>query len=64
MKQILRYFSKGELGLWAVSVCLTVGAFCLFDRENYLTLAASVISSSENVCPRFLPEELGISFAP
>jgi pseudouridine kinase len=24
------------------------------------TLAASVIISSENVCPRFLPEELGI----
>ena len=23
-------------------------------------LAASVITSSENVCPRFLPEELGL----
>lgn len=43
MKLLLNYFSKGELALWAVSVCLTVAAFCLFDRENYMTLAASLV---------------------
>ena len=26
-------------------------------------LAASVITSSENVCPRFLPQELGLDIA-
>ena len=39
---------------------LTYGK-CLSDSiEIGSTLAASVITSSENVCPRFLPEELGI----
>ncbi len=43
MKQILRYFSKTELILWTASVLLIVLSFCAFDRENYLTLAASLI---------------------
>ena len=29
-------------------------------REIGTALAASVITSSENVCPRFLPQELGL----
>lgn len=37
------YFSKAELILWTSSVLLIVGSFCLFDRENYLTLSASLI---------------------
>ena len=37
------YFSKLELGLWLSSVGLILGSFCLFDRENYLTLLASLI---------------------
>lgn len=37
------YFSRVEMILWCSSVLLIVGSFCLFDRENYLTLLASLI---------------------
>ncbi len=37
------YFSKLEITLWFSSVVLIVGSFCIFDRENYLTLLASLI---------------------
>ena len=37
------YFSKAEIILWSCSVLLIVGSFCIFDRENYLTLLASFI---------------------
>ncbi len=37
------YFSKVEIILWASSVLLIIGSFCMFDRENYLTLSASLI---------------------
>ena len=37
------YFSKAELILWWASAGLIVISFCLFDRENYLTLCASLI---------------------
>ncbi len=37
------YFSKIEIGLWCSSVFLIIGSFCLFDRENYATLTASLI---------------------
>ena len=37
------YFSKSEIILWSSSVLLIVCSFCLFDRENYLTLSASLI---------------------
>jgi len=43
MKNLLRYFTRGEWTLWGGSVCLIVLAFLLFDRVNYLTLAASLI---------------------
>lgn len=43
MKRLVGYFSKGELWLWGASVVLIVGSFCAFDRENFLTLAASLI---------------------
>jgi len=33
----------GELILWALSVITITGSFLLFDRENYLTLVASLI---------------------
>lgn len=38
-----RYFSKGELALWGASVALILISFCLFDRDNYLALIASLI---------------------
>ena len=37
------YFSKEEKILWISSVVLIVLSFCIFDRENYMTLAASLI---------------------
>jgi len=43
MKKILSYFSKLELVLWFSSVSLILISFWAFDRENYLTLLASLI---------------------
>ena len=37
------YFSKAERVLWCSSTALIVISFCLFDKENYLTLCASLI---------------------
>lgn len=37
------YFSKTEIALWSVSVLCIIMSFCIFDRESYLTLAASLI---------------------
>ena len=42
-KRLVNYFSKGELMLWCSSVILIAVSFCVFDRENYLTLAASLV---------------------
>lgn len=38
-----KYFSKTEIALWCSSVVLIIISFCVFDRENYLTLFASLI---------------------
>ena len=43
MKKLFAYFSKMELILWSVSVIFIVSSFCIFDRESYLTLIASLI---------------------
>ena len=43
IKGAIRYFSKTEIFLWCASVLLILAAFCAFDRENYLTLLASLI---------------------
>ena len=43
MKTIRTYFSKTELALWSVSVLFIIISFCIFDRESYLTLSASLI---------------------
>lgn len=37
------YFSKGEIALWSMSVLLICVSFAIFDKENYLTLTASLI---------------------
>lgn len=42
-KSIVKYFSVGEILLWSFSVLLIVASFCVFDKENYLTLVASLI---------------------
>ncbi len=38
-----KYFSKAEIILWFSSIFLIICSFCIFDRENYLTLSASLI---------------------
>ncbi len=38
-----KYFSKAEIALWCSSVILITVSYLLFDKENYLTLAASLI---------------------
>jgi len=43
MKKATTYFTKTELALWLSSIILILTAFCLFDRESYLTLIASLI---------------------
>lgn len=43
MKILTGYFSKTEIILWSVSVLLILMSFLIFDRENYLTLSASLI---------------------
>lgn len=43
MKKLFAYFSRSELILWSVSVFFIVLSFCVFDRESYLTLFASLI---------------------
>ena len=38
----MNYFTHGELALWSGSMLLIVTAFMMFDRGEYLTLAASI----------------------
>ena len=46
IKTKLNYFNKSELILWCSSVFLIIIFFCVFDRANYLTLAASLIGAT------------------
>ncbi len=39
----MKYFSKFEIGLWSSSAVLILLSFFIFDKTNYLTLAASLI---------------------
>ena len=43
MNRLTAYFSKGELVLWSSSAGLILISFFIFDRVNYMTLAASLI---------------------
>ena len=46
MKKLTTYFSKGELILWGSSTGLILISFFLFDRVNFMTLAASLIGTT------------------
>lgn len=39
----MHYFTRGEIALWFTSILLILISFFLFDRNNYLTLAASLV---------------------
>ena len=43
MKKLTAYFSQGELALWSGSAGLILASFLVFDRVNFMTLAASLI---------------------
>lgn len=43
LKEKINYFSKTEKILWISSVAIILAVFLIFDRERYLTLAASLI---------------------
>lgn len=51
----------GDAFCAGVSTGLTYGKTLAESVEIGTFLAASVVTSSENVCPRFLPEELGLN---
>ena len=53
----------GDAFCSGVVIGLTYGKSMAEAIEIGSTLAASVIVSSDNVCPRFLPEEFGIEFS-
>lgn len=43
MTKLKNYFSKTDITLWLSSVIFIIISFCVFDRESYLTLCASLI---------------------
>ncbi len=43
LRRIWNYFTRLEKCIWCSSVALIVISFAVFDRENYMTLAASLI---------------------
>ena len=42
IKKLINYFSKNEIILWCLSVFFITLSFYIFDRENYMTLIASL----------------------
>ena len=46
MKKLTSYFTRGELILWGCSAGLILVSFFLFDRVNFMTLAASLIGTT------------------
>ena len=46
MMKLTTYFSKEELTLWGSSAGLILVSFFLFDRVNFMTLAASLIGTT------------------
>ena len=46
MEKLTTYFSKGELTLWGSSAGLILISFFLFDRVNFMTLAASLVGTT------------------
>src|SRR5574344_685948 len=45
-ESIMNYFSIREKILWTTSVVLIITSFLIFDRENYLTLLASLLGAT------------------
>ncbi len=43
IKNLFHYFTNGEKILWGLSVFFIILSFGVFDKENYLTLTASLV---------------------
>ena len=43
IRRFAGYFSRNEKMLWGASVGFIIVSFCMFDRESYMTLCASLI---------------------
>lgn len=43
LNKVIRYFTKSELIIWATSVALVLISFLIFDRNNVISLIASLI---------------------
>lgn len=46
MKKLFSYFTKTEIAIWICSMTFIIVSFLLFDRENYLTLFASLMGAT------------------
>lgn len=46
MNKLKNYFSKTDITIWSSSIVLIIFSFYIFDRENYLTLCASLIGAT------------------
>lgn len=46
IKKFTKYFTKGEIALWSISVLFILTSFCIFDRKNYITLSTSILGVS------------------
>lgn len=44
--RLCHYFSLGERLLWSISVILILASFIIFDRENFMTLIASLLGAT------------------
>ncbi len=66
MKKLLNYFSKTEKTLWISSVTAILVSFFIFDKENYLTLTASLLGVTSlifNAKGNFIGQILMIVFS-
>ncbi len=43
LKELISSFNKIEILLWSFAMAMITVSFCIFDRENYMTLFASMI---------------------
>lgn len=64
IKEYITYFTKEERLLWVSSVILIIASFGIFDRENYLTLSASLIgvtslifNAKGSICSYFMASQ-------
>jgi len=46
LKKLKGYFTPTEIAIWTSSVFLIILSFIVFDRENYLTLTASLLGAT------------------